>query len=116
MRRDDARRLLICVIMSIKGRVVAAVAIRVAAVAAGVILLWPALPATSAEPTPARSDSSEKLRIYRSGGAGLLESANIAATGRTPDEQSCKAAWDNLPDSEKQDLLYGPWTAGCVDG
>ncbi|MFI2763370.1 hypothetical protein ACH5A3_31605 [Streptomyces echinatus] len=41
--------------------------------------------------------------------------ANLKATEKTPGEETCQAAWDNLLPSEQKPLLYGTRMHACVD-
>ena len=39
----------------------------------------------------------------------------IHATGKTPDDELCQAAWNNTLRKEQQDLRYSLWMHGCAD-
>ncbi|MGW2937416.1 hypothetical protein ACWDA7_37595 [Streptomyces sp. NPDC001156] len=47
--------------------------------------------------------------------SGRYARENLRATAKSPDDDSCEAAWDNLLDSEQKGLLYGTWMHACVD-
>lgn len=96
--------------MSIRGNVAAA------AVTTGVILLLAGC--SSAAPTEPASEqikASAQARLDRSRAVGRMARANIKATGETPDETQCQAAWDNLLDWEQKELLHTMWMQVCVD-
>ncbi|MFH8772058.1 hypothetical protein [Streptomyces sp. NPDC017958] len=100
--------------MSIRGKVAVAAVVCVAVVA-GVILLWPGSKSAPAAPTSDQIKASAQARLDSSQKAGREARANIQAIGKTPDDESCKAAWDNLLDSDKQGLLHAAWLVGCVN-
>ncbi|MGW1622278.1 hypothetical protein [Streptomyces sp. NPDC002172] len=95
--------------MSIRGKATAA------AVTAGVILLLSGCSSAPAAPTSDQIKASAQARLDASEDAGRTARENLRATGKTPDETQCKAAWDNLLDSEKQGLRQGMWMHGCAD-
>ncbi|MER6409269.1 hypothetical protein ABT269_38725 [Streptomyces viridosporus] len=39
----------------------------------------------------------------------------IHATGKTPDDELCQAAWNNTLRKEQQDLRYSMRMHGCAD-
>ena len=86
-----------------------------AAVVAGVILLWPGSSQAPAAPTSDQIKASAQARLDASEKAGRTARENLRATGKTPDEAQCQAAWDNLLDSEKQGLRQAMWMHGCAD-
>ncbi|MGW2700804.1 hypothetical protein [Streptomyces sp. NPDC001340] len=100
--------------MSIRGKVGVAVVV-CAAVVAGVIMLWPASHSAPAKPTSEQIQASAQARLNTSLKAGRTARANIRATGKTPDDEHCQAAWDNLLDSEQHGLRYAMWMHGCAD-
>jgi hypothetical protein len=46
--------------------------------------------------------------------AGRVAGANLKATAKTPGEETCQAAWDNLLPSEQKPMLHGTMHA-CED-
>ncbi|MEU6318156.1 hypothetical protein [Streptomyces sp. NPDC047009] len=100
--------------MQIRGKVAAA-ALACAAVVAGVILLWPDSSQAPAAPTSEQVKASAQAREVASVEARRIARENLRATAKSLDDDSCKAAWDNLLDSEQKGLLYGTWMHACAD-
>ncbi|MFE4998884.1 hypothetical protein ACFRH4_48040 [Streptomyces mirabilis] len=46
--------------------------------------------------------------------AGRVARANLKATAKTPGEETCQAAWDNLLPSAQKPMLHGTMHA-CED-
>jgi hypothetical protein len=96
--------------MSIRGKVAAATA------TAGVIpLLAGCSSSAPAEPTSEQIKASAQARLDASRDAARVARANLKATGKTPDETQCQAAWDNLLDSEQKELRRTMWMIGCSE-
>ncbi|WP_432030043.1 hypothetical protein [Streptomyces sp. 1222.5] len=64
---------------------------------------------SSAAPTEPTSQQIKASAV------GRMARANIKATGKTPDETQCQAAWDNLLDWEQKELRHTVWMQVCVD-
>jgi uncharacterized protein YkwD len=80
-----------------------------------VILLWPASHSGPAAPTSEQIKASAQARLDASLNAGRAARENIRAVGKTPGDEQCQAAWDNLLDSEQHGLRYAMWMHGCAD-
>ncbi|MFD7769827.1 hypothetical protein [Streptomyces sp. NPDC059787] len=100
--------------MSTRGKAVAT-AIVCAASVVGTILLWPASHSAPAAPTSEQIKASAQARLDMSLEAGRTAREMIRATGQTPGDESCQAAWDNMLPEEQQDLRYAMWRQGCAD-
>ncbi|MER5996850.1 hypothetical protein [Streptomyces viridosporus] len=98
--------------MSIRGKSGAAAPVCAAVV--GVILLWPASHAPAA-PTSDQTKASAQARLDASLKAGRTAQEMIHATGKTPDDELCQAAWNNTLRKEQQDLRYSMRMHGCAD-
>jgi hypothetical protein len=99
--------------MSTRGKVAAA-AVVCAVVVASTILLWPTSDEAPAAPTSDQIRASAQARLDTSLKAGRAAGANIRALGNAPDDEQCRAAWDNLLDSEQRGLRYAMWMLGCA--
>ncbi|MFK0106410.1 hypothetical protein [Streptomyces sp. NPDC091217] len=66
-------------------------------------------------PTSDQIKASAQARLDASTEAGRVARANLKATAKTPGEETCQAAWDNLLPTERRPLLHGTWMQACVD-
>ncbi|GHE80330.1 hypothetical protein GCM10014715_39690 [Streptomyces spiralis] len=92
--------------MSIRGK---------AAVAAGVILLLSGCGSAPASPASDQVKASAQARETASVESGRYARENLRFIGKSPDDDSCLDAWNNLLPSEQKGLLYGTWMHACVD-
>ncbi|MFF1838362.1 hypothetical protein ACFVXE_29785 [Streptomyces sp. NPDC058231] len=95
-------------------RIGAATVVLAGAVAAAV-MLWPTPAAPTHEQISKQIKASAQAHEDASVEAGRYARANLRATAKTPDDESCQSAWDNLLDSEQKGLLHGTWMHACTD-
>ncbi len=91
------------------------VAALICVVVGGGVLLWPGSDEAPTAPTSQQIKASAQARLDASTDAGRVARANLKATAKTPSEETCQAAWDNLLPSEQKPLLRGTWMHACVD-
>ncbi|WP_406515646.1 hypothetical protein OH809_25305 [Streptomyces sp. NBC_00873] len=104
--------------MTIRGRSavqVAAASVVLAAAVATAVVLWPTPAAPTHEQISEQIKASAQAQLDASVEAGRYARANLRATAKTPDDESCRAAWDNLLDSERKGLQYGTWLQACAE-
>ncbi len=86
-----------------------------AATAGGILLLAGCSSSAPTAPTSDQVKASAQARLDASTEAGRAARANLQATAKTPGEETCQAAWDNMLPSERKPVLHGTWMGACED-
>lgn len=94
---------------------IGAAAVVLAGAVSAAAVLWPTHAAPTHEQISEQIKASAQAQLDDSVESGRYARANLRATAKTPDDESCQAAWDNLLDSEQKGLQHGTWMHACTD-